>query len=189
MAGLSLVVWHLADRKLDDFGFTSWAGDQPWLTVAAASAWAIVLAFIFVRIRAGFGRARLERIYSKYKALMPTTRQELWASWGAAISAGTSEEIAFRGFLFWYVASLVDPISALVVTSFLFGIAHGYQRAFGVIFASAAGLILGAIYLLSESLILVMWMHATYNVASFTVGKIVLTRTASQLDCRPASAT
>jgi membrane protease YdiL (CAAX protease family) len=186
--GLSFLVWHLADRKLDEFGFNSWAGDQPWVTAAVASAWATILTVAVFKIRAGRSRARLARIYEKYEWLMPKTRKELWGSWGAAISAGTSEEIAYRGFLFWYVASLVDPIAALVVTSLLFGIAHGYQRAFGVIFASAAGLILGMVYLLSESLLLAMWMHSTYNVASFTVGRIVLTETAPSGDRRLASA-
>lgn len=40
--------------------------------------------------------------------------------------------------------------------------------------AAAAGLILAGALLISGSLLLVMWMHATYNVASFTIGKLVL---------------
>jgi membrane protease YdiL (CAAX protease family) len=189
MSALALLEWHAAGRPLQELGLGSWTGDRLVPTIGAAVIWGVGLAATVAKVAKGVGRERLRAIYAKYRALMPATPNELRGSWGAAVCAGTGEEIAFRGFLLWYAASLSNPIAALLVTSLLFGIAHGYLRASGVLFATAAGLLLGAALLVSGSLLLVIWMHATYNVASFTIGRIVLATGASRPVLSDASAT
>jgi membrane protease YdiL (CAAX protease family) len=175
LAGITLSLWYFAGRPLGEFGLLEWVGD-PVVTGVSAAIWVLILLMWLAVI----GKSRVAEwvrpIYSKYDRFMPVTRGDLAGSWAASVAAGSGEEIVYRGFLLWYCANLTSVPVALVVTSILFGIAHGYQSRFGVIFATAAGMCLGAVYLASESLLLVMWMHATYNVASFTSGKILLAR-------------
>lgn len=173
LAAVVLVLWRFAGRPLERFGLLEGVGD-PGETGAAAGVWAVLLVGAVVAIRAGAARAWLERVYSRYDNLMPATRRELAASWLTSAAAGSGEEIVYRGFLLWYCAALGGVPAALAATSLLFGVAHGYQSRFGVIFATVAGAALGAAYLASGSLLLVMWMHSTYNMASFATGRIVL---------------
>jgi membrane protease YdiL (CAAX protease family) len=182
LAGLGLVIitlaaWHAAGRPMENFGLCGWVGPRQHLTAIAALLWTLFVVLTLVAVRGGFFKQYLEPIYCKYVALMPTSRKELVGSWGTAVAAGTGEEIAFRGFLLWYVATSTDDYIALLATSVLFGIAHGYQKIFGMIFALSAGLMLGTAYLASGSLLLVAWMHASWNIASFTIGSMVLRAT------------
>jgi membrane protease YdiL (CAAX protease family) len=119
-------------------------------------------------------RAPVAAVYRNYAWIMPRSRAELRASWAASVVAGCGEEVAFRGFLLWYCAAAVGAPAGLLATSLLFGAAHSYQRGIGMAFATLAGLVLGGFYLASGSLILAMWMHATWNVASFAAGRMVL---------------
>jgi membrane protease YdiL (CAAX protease family) len=130
----------------------------------------MLLRAALLAVRRGVLRGPLIRLYRRYDYIMPRGRRELGASWAVSIAAGVGEEIAFRGFLLFYCIALVGLPAGLLVTSLLFGAAHSYQRVFGMVFATLAGLLLGAAFLASGSLLLVMWMHATWNMASFAVG-------------------
>lgn len=179
LTAVVLVLWRFAGRSLGSFGLLEWVGDLG-VSGAAAGVWAVLLGGAVLAIRAGAARAWLERVYSRYEKLMPATRRELAASWVTSAVAGSGEEIVYRGFLLWYFTVFAGALAALAATSLLFGVAHGYQSRFGVVFATLAGAALGGAYLASGSLLLVMWMHATYNMASFATGRIVLARRRSE---------
>jgi membrane protease YdiL (CAAX protease family) len=174
IAGVCLLAWSASGRSLEHYGMEGWLGDQPAQTALFAVLWAVTLTIAVGLISSGRGRARLLRIYAAFDWLVPRTRKELAGSWGTAMSAGIGEEVAYRGFLLWYLSAVLGLPAAVALTSLAFGFSHGYQRLSGCIWATIAGLLLACIYLLSESLLLVIWMHGTYNVASFTTGCIVL---------------
>ncbi|MFN3388660.1 MAG: CPBP family intramembrane glutamic endopeptidase [Allosphingosinicella sp.] len=176
-AGAVLAFWFGAGRPLLGFGLAGWRVTPTALVGGAAWVAALVLALWLAR--RGVLRGPLERLYRRYAWLMPRNGGELAGSWATSAAAGAGEEIAYRGFLLWYGASLLGPAGGLAASSLLFGAAHGYQRRFGMVFATGAGLALGLVYLATESLPLVMWMHATYNMASFTAGWMLLPRDAS----------
>ena len=167
-----LVFWAMSGRPLEGFGLAGWQASAP--DVGAGLLWAALLAAGVAAAARGKLPAALDRLYSHYAWLMPRTRAELGVSWGTSAAAGVGEEIAYRGFLLWYGAALLGPLPGLLLSSLLFGAAHGYQRRLGMAFATSAGLVLGAAYLATGSLPLVMWMHATYNMASFTTGWLML---------------
>lgn len=169
-----LSFWSLAERPLADFGLAGWSASPA--VVIAGVAWVAMLAVSLRLARQGMLRGPLERLYARYAWLMPRSRAELAGSWVTSAAAGAGEEIAYRGFLLWYGTALLGPLGGLAASSLLFGAAHGYQRRFGMVFATAAGLALGGVYLATHSLPLVIWMHATYNMASFTAGWMLLPR-------------
>lgn len=168
IAAAVLLAWSVSGRPLGEFGLFGWAG-EPTLAASIAAGWPIAL-LVALWLCSGPFRATALAYYRSYEHLMPHGRRELAPAYAAGTLAAVGEEIAFRGFLIWYFEALAGLGAALLISSVVFGIAHGYLGRLGMAFAAIAGLVLGTAYLLSQSLLLAMWMHASYNVASFTLG-------------------
>lgn len=105
---------------------------------------------------------RLRKLMPDYSALVPVTARErlLWLL--VAVSAGICEEIVFRG---WLLSTLHGPLelngAVLIVTAAaIFGLAHGYQRAMGVLLTALAGALFCALYVASGSLLVPIVLHA-----------------------------
>jgi hypothetical protein len=89
-----------------------------------------------------------------------------------ALSSGVVEEILFRGYLFRWL-SRWSPWAALLVTSAIFGFAHGHNP-HATLFSSVAialeaGVLLGAAYWLSGNLWFPIGIHAGWNFAEGTI--------------------
>jgi membrane protease YdiL (CAAX protease family) len=102
-------------------------------------------------------RARLEPV----EALMPHTERE-WAGFvPLAITAGVCEELLFRGFVTWLLASVLPAFwMAALAQAVLFGLAHGYQGGRGVWTTGAVGVFLAGIVWVTGSLWAAMLVHA-----------------------------
>ena len=173
MGGLLLLAWHLAGRPIGIFGLWGWIGPDPLAAALAALLWPLLLLGI-ARLLWTRYRQPAARFYAGYAHLMPRSRDEFPYAYAAGILGGTGEEIAYRGFLIWYAQAFLGLPLAVLATSLLFGLAHGYQSKFGMLFATLAGLFLAGAYWLSGSLLLAVWLHASYNVASFKLGYCLL---------------
>ncbi|HYE29727.1 MAG TPA: type II CAAX endopeptidase family protein [Allosphingosinicella sp.] len=98
----------------------------------------------------------------------------LWVSLAfLALVPGFTEEILFRGILFRFIERAGGSGIALAVTSLFFGLAHIFNPN-ATIFSSLAialeaGLVLGAVYMLTRRLWAVIGGHAAWN---FTQGWI-----------------
>jgi membrane protease YdiL (CAAX protease family) len=85
----------------------------------------------------------------------------------SAIMPGFMEEILFRGILFRWIEEFGGSWAALIITSALFGIAHIFNpgatwfSSFAI--AVEAGLLLGAVYMLTRSLWMPIGLHAAWN--------------------------
>ena len=92
---------------------------------------------------------------------------------GMAIMAGVWEEILFRGILFRFTEQWLGSWFALVFTSALFGLAHIANPAATWLSSAAialeAGILLGALYMLTRRLWAVIGLHMAWN---FTQGGI-----------------
>lgn len=101
------------------------------------------------------------------------TRQLVRELVATAIMPAFMEELLFRGILFRWLEQFGGSWLALLLTSGFFGAAHlmnpnaSWVAAFGI--ALEAGILLGAAYMLTRSLWLVMGIHAAWN---FTQGEI-----------------
>jgi membrane protease YdiL (CAAX protease family) len=86
---------------------------------------------------------------------------------GAAIIPGFTEELFFRGILFRYIEKAAGSWIALALTSALFGAAHLFNpgatwfSSFAI--AVEAGILLGAVYMLTRHLWAAMGLHAAWN--------------------------
>ena len=100
--------------------------------------------------------------------------ETIWAPLAAeALIPGFTEELLFRGILFRYIEKAAGSWIALAVTAALFGLAHianqGATWFSSLAIAIEAGILLGAVYMLTRRLWAAMGLHAAWN---FTQGWI-----------------
>lgn len=99
--------------------------------------------------------------------------QTIWPMLALAIFSGVSEEILFRGIIFRYVERLAGSWIALLISAAIFGGAHlanpNASPIAAIAIAIEAGLLLGAVYMLTRRLWAAIGLHAAWN---FTQGWI-----------------
>jgi len=98
--------------------------------------------------------------------LIPTSRRERLLFCAVAISAGICEEIVFRG---WLLSVLHNPLgftgtTLVFVAAALFGLCHIYQGPTGVVGATAAGVLLTALYVATGTLLAPIVLHALIDI-------------------------
>lgn len=132
-----------------------------WLTAALSGIIVALLVWSSFSLRKKGPKVREKLKHAE--ALLPATAPE--RHWFAAVSvgAGISEELLFRGFLFYYFALWFPHIHAwenALLTSLFFGMGHLYQGWKGVASTGVAGLIMAGLFLLNGNLLLPMIVHA-----------------------------
>jgi membrane protease YdiL (CAAX protease family) len=142
------------------FGRRNWAKELlAGLAAGALIFAAIVGAAALLGVYQVTGRSGLDTIWE------PLARQTL--------TAGFVEELFFRGILFRYIEKVAGSWVALALTSALFGAAHlgnhGATWFSSLAIALEAGVLLGAVYMLTRRLWAAMGVHAAWN---FTQGWI-----------------
>jgi len=95
--------------------------------------------------------------------LVPDSLEE--HRWFACVSvgAGIAEELAYRGFLFYYFSVYLPQMHSpgiALLSSLVFGMGHLYQGWKGVVKTALVGLILAGFYLLTGSILLPIVLHA-----------------------------
>lgn len=99
----------------------------------------------------------------RFEELLPVTKKEkkLWNY--VSLTAGITEEMIYRGFLIYAIAYLFPNFSiwlVLLVSSFLFGLAHAYQGfKTGVLRTTIVGFIFSILYIGLGSIFPVMLLH------------------------------
>ena len=94
--------------------------------------------------------------------MLPRTARE--KRWFAAVSAsaGITEEIIYRGFFFYILMGVFPELPVIlypVMGGAAFGIVHGYQGISGGLRTALVGILLGALYIASGSLLPGMLLH------------------------------
>ena len=106
------------------------------------------------------------------RLLLPTTVTERRWSVAVALSAGVWEELVYRGLLAEAVRTLFPGwgwSAVALVTGSVFGAAHLYQGAKGVVLTGLLGVALSSIVASTHSLYPAMLVHALIDVRSLTV--------------------
>lgn len=111
-------------------------------------------------------RAKAARAARKLSFLLPSSGEERRWWWLVCITAGICEELVYRGFLLHYFHISPFHLSltlALVVSSIIFGIGHLYQGSLGALQTAVFGFILGAMFIVTGTLLLPMIIHAVLD--------------------------
>jgi membrane protease YdiL (CAAX protease family) len=99
-------------------------------------------------------------------AIVPRTQPE--RAWFGAVSvgAGVSEEILFRGFLLYYLATVAPSMNLVLkvlLVSVVFGVGHIYQGWRGVLSTGIVGAFMAIVYVLTGSLLVPIVLHAVID--------------------------
>jgi membrane protease YdiL (CAAX protease family) len=117
-------------------------------------------------------RLRLKHSLGDTALLLPTTDREHAAFRVLAVTAGICEEILVRGYLIWYLGTVIGSWAALVLASVAFGLAHAYQGRKGIIKTGIVGLVMGVIYFGTGSLLWPMIIHAAIDLQGGALGRL-----------------
>jgi membrane protease YdiL (CAAX protease family) len=178
VAGLG-TVWWAAGRPFDLLGFVMPGGLRLVLTLALSAGVVLLFTRQHTAVLASADlrrqvRDQLDR-QPAARLLIPRTDHEASIFTWLALTAGICEEILYRGFLWWYVATLV-PVTwiAAVLVAVVFGAAHAYQGVGGIVRTGIAGAVALAAYLGTGSLIAPIVLHATLDVMNGRMARAAL---------------
>jgi len=146
----------------------AWLGGGLGIALLTVLAVALVVLTVF-----GVRSARRDGgviVVGDIAALLPRNRPEL--GWGAALSlnAGISEELLFRLALPALLVIVTgEPLSAFGLAALVFGLLHAYQGPVGVAVTTLVGLAFTVLYVLSGSILLVMALHALFDLRTLVI--------------------
>jgi membrane protease YdiL (CAAX protease family) len=104
------------------------------------------------------------------RTILPSTPREARLFGAVGITAGICEEALYRGYLLWYLQSLLPRGVAIVAAILVFGVGHAYQGGRNIFPTGVAGAIAMAVYLLTGSLLAPIVLHATLDIVNgFTI--------------------
>ena len=142
-----------------------------WLSAGVALTLLAVFALSAVKLRAKAALVR-EKLSGRAGAMIPETVSEL--RWFGAVSfgSGIAEELAYRGFWFYYLhtyAPRLNTIEVMVITSLIFGVGHIYQGLKGVGVTALAGLIMATLFVATGNLLVPMVVHSAGNMRALII--------------------
>ncbi len=156
---LVFLLWVIADRSFSEMGF-----QNPHIDIVVAGLTGL---FVFTYVLETTIEIRKEGSAEELMEsapFLPTTGKEFLHFSFLAFSAGFCEEVVYRGFLVNYLMWLCDdPVIGITVAIWLpaiiFGMVHMYQGWTSVLKISIMSLLFGAIFIFSQSLLIVVILH------------------------------
>ncbi|HUR31123.1 MAG TPA: type II CAAX endopeptidase family protein [Saprospiraceae bacterium] len=162
--------WRVPGRPIEGLGI-EWPIWHPYVPLLMATIFLLYLLDLYVQYGNKKKRERTFRQKHKSFAFVPTEHKEMLHFVFLALAAGIGEEIIFRGFLiqyfiFWAGNNLSGILIASVISSLLFAFLHGYQGWSSMIKIFLFALLFSAIFIFSQSLLLVIIIHAIIDTMS-----------------------
>lgn len=158
---LLFLILYFVWRNGEGFGRLGWRSDRLWRDILIG-----VLLFIPFTAGAGLLDAALQSggftapKHPPAELLPPRSPAELFLASVLVVVVAVSEETIFRGYLILRFRAVLGGVAAAVIlSSVLFSLGHGYEGSAGVITVGAMGLVFALIYLWRQSLVAPMVMH------------------------------
>ncbi|MGQ8366033.1 CPBP family intramembrane glutamic endopeptidase [Glaciecola sp. 1036] len=162
--------------RLSDLGLY-WQGDiKNWLGLVFTCVTCIYFGYsVYIVATNPVEREAFREVVSdNHDWMLPSNRTELqWFIGGLSTSAGICEELLFRGFMIGVLDSHIGLIPSLLLSSAIFGLCHFYQGWKNVVRTGCIGLILGGIFIITESLWVIILLHTVIDVYGGLVGYIL----------------
>lgn len=175
-SALVVALWITAGRSWAALGVVPPRG---WRLVVGLGIVVVVALFVAkqlsrVRRLSESRRAALRTRLTGVDSFLPRTPDE--RRWFAILSvtAGVCEELLYRGYFTWLLASYVGLPGAIAVVMIVFGMAHAYQGGRGFLNAAAFSLGMSLMVILTGWLVPAMIVHALFDLNSGEIGFSVL---------------
>jgi len=175
LTAIALLLWARADRPWSTLGLVP---PQDRRLVPAILITALMVAFTIRQFRAvqllgAKGRAALRGRLGGMDFFLPHTPAEHRWFLVLSLTAGFCEELLYRGFLTWIVASYVGLPAAIGVVVVVFGLVHASLGRSGAIRAGLTGLARSLIVVLTVWLAPAMIAHALIDMGAGDVALAV----------------
>lgn len=162
LIALCLVLGWLSGLPAETLGwsFAGWRSDLlQGLLWGVGMAAAFYLATKWIVVRSG------ERHYSRVvvEAMLPRDNRELAWTVLAMVGVVVTEELLFRSLLLGGLQPILPAPILVMTTSVVFGVLHLPQKSWGVVGATAAGALLGVLFLVSGSILAPIVAHYVTN--------------------------
>lgn len=173
-----VTAWRIPGRSLTALGF-DWPVWHPLVPLLLIAVFLFYSIDIFLQYGTKQKRAKTYERRHKAFAFIPTDRKELSHFILLALAAGIAEEIIFRGYLihymvYWTGNNVSGIILACIFSSVLFAFLHGYQGIVSIIKILFLTLLFCGIFILSESLLIVILIHAIIDMISGIIGSYLV---------------
>ena len=171
-------IWRLPGRTLSALGITwpEWNATVSLLLLAISCLYALDIFFQY-----GLRRWRKKSFQQKHAtfSFVPADARELTHFIFLAFAAGIGEEIIFRGYLihyiiFWSGNTPEGIFTACLLSSALFAFLHGYQGFKSMVKIFFLAMLFAGLYIMSRSLLLVIFIHTLIDVLSGWLGIYLL---------------
>ncbi len=150
-----------------DFQWTA-LGNLGWWSVPLSVVIATVLFVVFVWL-VSHRWLRLRSFYSLTADLHVMLKDLTWAQIIVlSFLAGIGEELLFRGVMQAWLSETSGVYSAIVISSLVFALLHALTRYYFV-FALGLSLLFGVLFAMTQSMVLLILVHAVYDVIAIVV--------------------
>ncbi|MCP4583796.1 MAG: CPBP family intramembrane metalloprotease [candidate division Zixibacteria bacterium] len=173
-AVIALALWYLAYGDIFSIGF-KFALNKGSLIASLISV-SLIGGMWFRFFEALSDKSKYDHIKEKLKStqiFLPTSSIQLRFFIPMVIIGGIAEEILFRGYLIGYLSNFTSLGIALLLSSAIFGFAHLYQGWKSLFKLSIGGLVLGALYIMSGSLLFSIVVHISMNSSIIALSVLV----------------
>ncbi len=161
MGATTVAVWAIAARPWSALGIGAFAWGMP--AIIGTSSVLLIGAFFVWQIRIlqvdPRARASLKAQTSEVDEYLPRTPREGRLFHGVAVAAGVGEELFYRGFLPWYLATWLPPVAAVALAAALFASAHAMHGRSATLKAGVLGLFFSGLYEWTGALYVPMLLH------------------------------
>lgn len=151
------------------------AGEALW-TMAASAGGGLLLGTLLVVVLTRWRRSdRPVGTIGDIGKLLPRNRAELRPAALLCVTAGVTEEIAFRLFLPLLLALVTgNALLGFATAAVLFGALHAYQGWAGVLATTALGAVMSVVYLASGLLWLAVLLHVLIDLNGLVLRPVLL---------------
>ncbi|MGH7427607.1 MAG: CPBP family intramembrane glutamic endopeptidase [Gemmatimonadales bacterium] len=172
LVGVTLLLWWQAARPWSSLGLAVPTGPRSVAGLVIMGLVIVLLAYQWMAIQRldAKGFEGLAAQVEPVRELMPHTRAEYRVFQALSITAGVCEEVLYRGYLIWYLATGSGRWPAVLVAGVVFGIAHFYQGKAGVLKTGVIGVLAGVLYASTGSLLWSMVAHAAIDLQGGAIG-------------------
>ncbi|MEM6318415.1 MAG: CPBP family intramembrane glutamic endopeptidase [Bacteroidota bacterium] len=168
--GLIVLLWWTSDRNFGDLGLQLGKWSTLGFTLLGLTV-GLYLLDVFSEFRNREKLAEAKKDWLEKVPILPTTEEEFRHFLFVAFTAGVCEEIIFRGFFVQYFLAinennLMGNVLSVLIPAFLFACGHLYQGHKAVAKTMTMAILFGWIFILTESLLLLMLVHFLVDVFS-----------------------
>ncbi len=171
-AGVIIITWWIYDRPFSAMGFKAPVGGErnTWAIAISVLLGVLYIADLIWAVRKAVKNPDTQTEQDASTPFLPHHMREIPAYIVMCIAAGVFEEIMYRGYMVTYFLPQYNqssgwPILAAIAPAFLFSLAHYYQGWQAMMKILLLSMLLGLIFIVSESLYIVMGIHFTIDLA------------------------